>query len=326
MSRVLITGPTGCIGSATVSALFERGADDVYGLSRHADTSRIDPSLRDRITMIQGDIADPSSIQAALETSRPTHIIHLAAFQTPDCQAYPLRGLDINVGGTMHLFKAAAGSEGLERIVFASSAAVYGPRDLYPGETVRPEDPYYPPNLYGFWKTAGEGMAQAFFRETGVATISLRLATTYGPGRDKGFTSAPTTALKAVALNQPYTIPYAGREHYHFVHDVAAGFAGCALDPFEGYGVFNLRGESMENREFLDHVKAVAEDLGLTWPDIRIAENAERLPFVCDLDDSSLLEAFPFMPCTALPEGIAHSLQVFCKMAEQGVLTPAEIA
>ena len=73
-----------------------------------------------------------------------------------------------------------------ERFVFASSTAVNGPRELYSEDGVRPEDPLQPFNLYGYWKIAGEGMAQAYHQESGVSTVSLRLATTYGPGRDHG--------------------------------------------------------------------------------------------------------------------------------------------
>ena len=161
--------------------------------------------------------------------------------------------------------------------------------------------------------------------ETGVATVSVRLLTTYGPGRDKGFTSAPTTALKAAALNCAYAVPYQGREHYHYVHDVAAGFAGCAMDPFSGYDVFNLRGESVENAEFVEMICRQAEALGLGSPAVTIAEDAQRLPFVCDLDEDGILAAFPNMPRTSLEQGVTESLKTFKAMADSGELTAADI-
>ena len=154
-------------------------------------------------------------------------------------------------------------------------------------------------------RTAGEGIAQAFHMETGTPTVSLRLGTTYGPGRDQGFTSAPTTALKAAAANRDYALPYHGREHYHYVRDVAAGFAEACLAPFDGLGVFNLRGETVTVAEFAAKVDARTEAR------VTIAADAVPIPFVSDLDSADTEAAFPGMPLTPLDEGIDQSLDVF---------------
>ena len=91
-------------------------------------------------------------------------------------------------------------------------------------------------------------MAQAFQQASEVSTVSLLLlATTYGPGRDRGFTAA-MTVIKSVVNHEPYEIPYRGKENYHFSFDVGAGFARATLDPFSGYGVYNLLGETRNGR------------------------------------------------------------------------------
>ena len=312
MCTVFVSGPTGCIGAATLAWLLDHGATHVVGFSRSRDWSRIDASYQDRISLVQGDITDAASVQAAVRSAQPDRIIHLAAFQTPDCQSMPFQGLAVNVTGTANILRSAAELGGhLQRLVFASSAAVYGPRSTYPAATVTEDCPYLPPNLYGYWKTAGEGMAQAFHRETGVPTISLRLATTYGPGRDKGLTSAPTNALKATAAGRPFAMPYQGREHYHFVTDVGAGFAESALRPFDGYGVFNLRGITVDGLDFLGLIRDVALEIGLPEPDLSIAPDAQTMPFVCDLDETAVVRSFPGMPLTPLREGIRNSLERF---------------
>ncbi|MDP6447804.1 MAG: NAD(P)-dependent oxidoreductase, partial [Pirellulaceae bacterium] len=282
METVFVSGPTGCIGSATVSYLLDHGVDRVVGFCRRRDMSRIDERYHDRIELIEGDITSRDDVVAAVGRASPSSVIHLAAFQTPDCQSNPLLGLDVNVAGTINIFRAAQAAGGqLQRVVFASSAAVYGPRSLYSGATVDSADPYLPPNLYGYWKVAGEGMGQAFHRETGVSTVSLRLATTYGPGRDRGLTSAPTTALKAAALGAPFQMPYQGREHYHFVEDVGAGFAQAAIEPFAGYGAFNLRGRTVQVADFVALIRE-----HLPEANIGIADDADTMPFVCDLGDT----------------------------------------
>lgn len=326
MTTVFVTGPTGCIGAATIAALLDEGADRVIGLCRNQDWSRIDPKYRDRVTLIEGNITNLDRLQRALEEHRPQRIVHLAAFQTPECQAKPLAGMDVNVGGTMNLFRAAAALKGdLVRVVFASSAAVYGPRTLYASPTVPAAAPYLPPNLYGYWKTAGEGMAQAFQRETGISTVCLRLATTYGPGRDKGLTSAPTTAIKSVALGRPYRMPYQGREHYHYVADVGGGFAQAALEPFAEYGVFNLPGQTVEVRHFLEVLAQDAAEQGVLDVDLDIDSQAKPVPFVCDLDDRATCAAFPRLPRTPLSAGIAASLQRFRQLASAGQLTVSDL-
>ena len=130
-------------------------------------------------------------------------------------------------------------------------------------------------------------MAQAYHQESGVPTVSLRLATTYGPGRDRGFTAAMTSALKAVAKKESFEIPYRGKENYHFSQDVGAGFARAVVDPFTGYGVYNLLGKTHTVDEFIGLIKEEAEKLGLDNFDLTYAEGAEQTPFIYDLECES---------------------------------------
>lgn len=304
MERILITGATGCIGSSVCTWLVENGFDDLIAFTRTGKA--------DNIEAIAGDIADATEVEKAVQHIQPTRIIHLAAFQTPDCQAHPFRGMEINVEGTHHLLRAAAKLGGhLQRFVFASSAAVYGPRSAYPGPTVKEDSGLLPPNLYGHWKIAGEGATQAFHAETQISAVSLRLATTYGPGRDRGLTSAPTTALKSAAAGESFAMPYVGREHFHFVDDVGAAFAISAVADFVGYDAFNLRGHSAETAEFLDILNSEAKNLQLPELNITIAEDAFPAPFVCDLDETRICTQFPQMPLTPMDAGIRQSLKTF---------------
>jgi nucleoside-diphosphate-sugar epimerase len=240
-----------------------------------------------------------------------------------------MRGLEVNLVGTANLFRACSEElkKPLERFVFASSGAVYGPRSLYGPKGVCPEDPYQPFNLYGYWKIAGEGMAQAFQQATGAPTVSLRLATTYGPGRDRGFTAAGTHALKAVALALPFEIPYKGHEHYHFSPDVGAGFGCTVLHPFSGYGAFNLRGQSQRIEDFLELLRQTADNRSLSERfKVSISPDAEETPFVFDLNDDSAVSAFPLMPLTNLRQGISDSLDFFLGAAERGEISAADLA
>jgi nucleoside-diphosphate-sugar epimerase len=306
-TRVLVTGSTGCIGSHAVRILLDEGAS-VFGFNRSVPEDSPSGNYRH----LTGDLSKPESISQAVKEVQPTHVLHLGALQTPDCRDYPMRGMEVNLLGTAYLFRAC-GELGtpLKRFVFASSSAVNGPRSLYGPDGVRPEDPYQPFNLYGYWKVAGEGMAQASHQASGSSTVSLRLATTYGPGRDRGFTAAMTSAMKAVAKGEPFEIPYRGKEHYHFSHDVGAGFARAVLDPFEGYGTFNLLGETRPVDDFLGVLREQAEKLGMDAGGVTYSRDAEETPFVYGLNDEATRSAFPQMPKTSLEDGIRQSLSFF---------------
>lgn len=321
MNKILLTGGTGCIGSATTCALVSRGVDEVLIVTSSGQPGSLGlwfgSQLDRRIKLVQADISDMEKIRQLVLEYQPARIIHLGAFQSPDCDAYPIRGMEINVGGTLNMLNAAAELPGtLERFVFASSAAVYGPRSFYPGALIHETDPLAPPNFYGAWKVAGEHLARLFQKKTGIPTVCLRLNTTYGKGRDKGKTSAPTTAMKAVVAGVPFRMPYFGRENYHFVEDVAAHFAAGALDPFGGFGAFNIRGETMEVGDFLAKIAQGAAALGMgNKVDLGIAADATPAIFACDLDDQAVQTAFPYLRRTPIEEGIRKTLAAFRQKA-----------
>jgi len=323
-TRVLVTGSTGCIGDATVKWLLSNGADEVVGVNRSEPESTCDLSHR----VLQCDVANGEALTEIIHQVRPTHVVHLAALQTPECRDHPMAGLEVNLVGTANLCKACASlGKPLNRFVFASSGGVFGPRSLYGDSGVQANDPYLPHSLYGYWKIAGEGMAQAFQQETGTPTVSLRLATTYGPGRDRGYTAAGTRAIKAVALGEHFVVPYKGCEHYHYVDDVGAGFGCASLHPFEGYGAFNLPGETQTVQHFLEALAETAETCGLKERfRVSIAPDAEETPFVYELNADTALSTFPEMPLTSLPDGLLASLTSFIEAHERGELNESDLA
>src|SRR3977135_275749 len=123
-----ITGAQGCIGSWIVKALVERGETPiVFDMSDDARRLRqimIEAELA-AVRFIVGDITDSSAIAGALATSSARRIIHLAGLQVPTCKIDPVRGAMVNITGTLNVFEAARHA-GVERVVYASSAAVFG--------------------------------------------------------------------------------------------------------------------------------------------------------------------------------------------------------
>jgi nucleoside-diphosphate-sugar epimerase len=338
MHRIFITGGTGCIGSVTIYKLLQSTEVEkivIATRSNNADPLKLwmGDTLDSRLEYVTLDVSNYSEIDRVLQEVNPTHIIHLGAYQSPDCSRDHIGGMEINTGGTMALFDAAEKLTNLKRFVFASSAAVYGMRSMYSQDIIPEDVQLAPPNHYGIWKLAGEHVARLFYDNTKVPTICLRLNTTYGKGRDKGKTSAPTNALKAIAMGSvsgdvmPFEMPYQGRENYHFVEDVGAQFAAVTVQPFEGFGAFNIQGETIPIKSFLELAAYQAKELGMgDFASLSIVNNAPPNLFVCDLDHKKIASTFKELPLTDISDGIRKSLLEFKAMAEKGTLaysTPA---
>ncbi|MEO9893212.1 NAD(P)-dependent oxidoreductase [Aurantibacter sp.] len=338
MNKIFITGGTGCIGSVTIYKLLQSNqVDKIVVASRSNNTEPLKlwlgEDLDSRLEFVTLDVSNYDEIKRVLFEVDPTHIIHLGAYQSPDCSNDHIGGMEINTGGTMALFDAAEKLSNLKRFVFASSAAVYGMRSMYPQDIISEDVSLAPPNHYGIWKLAGEHLARLFYDNTKVSTVCLRINTTYGKGRDKGKTSAPTNALKAIVLGankgelMPFAMPYQGRENYHFVEDVGTQFAAVTLQSYDGFGAFNIQGETIPIQSFLELAKQEATALGMgDYVSLSITENAPPNLFVCDLDHTKIADTFSDLPLRKISEGIKNSLIEFKKMAEKGTLeysTPA---
>jgi nucleoside-diphosphate-sugar epimerase len=332
MHTIFITGGTGCIGSITIYKLLQ--SEDVGKIVVASRSNNTDPlklwlgeNLDSRLEFITLDVADYKAMEDTLLKVNPTHIIHLGAYQSPDCSKYHIRGMEINTGGTMALFDAAEKLTNLKRFVFASSAAVYGMRSMYPESEIKEDVPLAPPNHYGIWKLAGEHLARLFYDNTKVPTVCLRINTTYGKGRDKGKTSAPTNAIKAVAIGAvtkeiiPFEMPYHGRENYHFVEDVGDHFATCALQEYEGFNAFNIKGKTIAIAEFLQIIQKEADALGIgKYAQLSIGQDTEPNLFAHDLNHDKINGTFRDLPLTPIAEGVRNSLKEFLGMAEKGIL------
>ena len=332
MSTIFITGGTGCIGSVTIYKLLESPEVSkivVASRSNNIESLKLwlGEELDPRLEFVTLDVADYDAIEKVLLEVNPTHIIHLGAYQSPDCSKYHIQGMEINTGGTMALFDVAERLPNLKRFVFASSAAVYGMRAMYPNPGIKEDAQLAPPNHYGIWKLAGEHLARLFYDNTKVPTVCLRINTTFGKGRDKGKTSAPTNALKAIALGSvnnelmPFKMPYEGRENYHFVEDIGAYFAACTLQEYEGFGAFNVKGKTIGIEDFLGIIEEEAEKLGLSeFVKLSIAEGADPNLFVSDLSHEKIDTTFNDLPLTSIAEGVRLSLLEFLNMANKGKL------
>lgn len=313
VASILITGGYGCIGAETTKWLLRHTDSHVTVCSRQVSQSRTASVFADvdrsRLRCVAVDVREQAELQQLLTDHKITHVAHLAGLQTPDCNQHRDLGMQINLGGTQNLIEAMKASGlPLQRYVFASSVAVYGPRASYPTGVVPVSAVPQPVNVYGAWKLAGEVISRLFAEETGVPTISVRPGALFGPGRDAGLTATPTTALKHVAKGLPYQIPYRSRQDYLYAPDVGAAVAQTLVAPFSGYDAFTLRGHSVNTRQFVDALSLAVAELGIEH---QITIGTQEVPFICDLDEAPFCQAFPKAPLTDLQAAIKQSLEVF---------------
>lgn len=318
--KILVTGASGFLGAWVVRELIERRIAFVL-FDRDPNLRRLDnllPRRPDDLILETGDISEVETVVEVAERHGVTAVIHLAALQIPGCRPDPTAGARVNVLGTLAVFEAARRLPSIGQVVYASSAAVIGPEELYEGRRVLNDDFLAPATHYGVFKQCNEGNARVYFRDDGVSSIGLRPWTVYGLGRDQGVTSDATRAILAALLGRSFTIRYSGRNALQYAGDVAAAFVLAALDGRRGAWTFNLRGEVVEMTEFI----AAVEDL---LPEAKglIRLSGDPIPVACDLDDSELRRFFPRLPATPLKEGIERTLAEFRRLERDGRLDTA---
>jgi nucleoside-diphosphate-sugar epimerase len=322
--RVLLTGGYGCIGSWIVRNLLEREQDVwIYDLKEDLHRLRLvlDNNQLSHSHFLFGDVTDLDRLRGAIREQKITHLIHLAGLQVPVCKANPLLGAKVNVLGTLAVFEAVRQSdEQVQRLVYASSAAVFGPPDIYPAGPLADDVPLVPSTHYGAFKSCNEANARIYFQDHGLSSIGLRPWTVYGVGRDFGMTSEPTKAIKALALGHPYHISYGGVQDLQYVDDVAKTFIHCLEAPFQGAKSYNLRGQVVDLPTFhqaLCSVDPTASEL--------ITYGERQIGIAFDLDDSALQRDLGPMPCASLVHGIRETLNLFRRLHATGQLDAAEL-
>ncbi|WP_435006385.1 NAD-dependent epimerase/dehydratase family protein [Tundrisphaera lichenicola] len=320
--RVLMTGGYGCIGSWVARQLIEKG-EEIWIFDLKEDKHRLALLLGDeqleRVHFVPGDVSDAVAVRAATEKVGATHLLHLAGLQVPTCRNDPLLGARVNVLGTLAVFEAACALKGqVERVVYASSAAVHGPADPSTPGPIGDEVRLSPLTHYGAFKVCNELNARVYWLDRGISSVGLRPWTVYGVGRDFGVTSEPTKAIKAVAAGRSFAISYGGLQDLQYVGDVAAAFLRSLSAPFEGADAFNVRGTVVPIERFVESLRRAS---GVD----RVTHGDRQLPIAPDLDDSRLEAQLGPFPRTTLDEGVAETYRRFIELKELGRLDLSDL-
>ncbi|HEX8186386.1 MAG TPA: NAD-dependent epimerase/dehydratase family protein [Blastocatellia bacterium] len=306
----LITGAHGFIGAWVVKRLLKSDAHVVI-FDSSADARRLRMIMSEeeisRAKMIQGDITVADALVPVIAGSGVSHIIHLAGLQVPTCRVNPRSGAMVNVVGSINVFEAALKTGHVNKIVYASSAAVFGTNDEDGPVTER--DAPRPSTHYGAFKRCNEENARVYYLDHGLSSVGLRPLTVYGVGRDFGMTSDPTKAMKAAVVGRPYHIRFGGRTDFQYVADTANAFIRAATSDLTGAHVFNLHGETVE-------VAEIVAEIERAWPDARgrITCVDEPLPLPAEMDDAAIRTVIGEVTTTPLAEGVRATMSRFAEL------------
>jgi UDP-glucose 4-epimerase len=216
MSKYVVTGGAGFIGSAIVRRLLCEGAARVVVLDNFL-TGREEnlDEVRRQIDLQRADICHYEEIAPAMRGADV--VFHEAAIPSvPRSIDDPVPSHEVNIDGTFNVLRAAAAG-GVRRVVYAASSSAYGDTDVLPKvETMLPR----PKSPYALQKLVGEYYAAVFAATFGLETVSLRYFNVYGPRQDPSsqYSGVLSLFIKAVLERQPPTIYGDGEQSRDFTY------------------------------------------------------------------------------------------------------------
>ena len=233
--RVLVTGGAGFVGSALVRRLIESGArvtvlDDLF-------TGRRD-AIPTGAEFIEGSVTDEPLVRDLVK--RHTVVFHLAARNIIASTTNPRDDSSTNIGGTLNVLLAARDSN-VERVVYTSSASIYGnPRSI----PINEDDRLVPLTPYAVSKLAGEHYCVAFYESYGLPAAVVRYSNVYGPYQrpENPYCGVVSKFLIAARTGQALSIHGDGGQtrDYTFVDDAVDATLLAATHPRAEGEVFNV--------------------------------------------------------------------------------------
>ncbi len=205
-NRFLITGGAGLMGSHITDRLLAKGASEIILLDNFVRGSvhNIESALKDgRVRLVKGDIRDLDLLRELAVGI--DGVFHMAALRITACADNPREAMEVMLVGTHNVLQTVA-EQKVGRLVYASSASVYGLADVFP--TSEDHHAFNNRTLYGTAKMAGEGMARSFADMYGLRYVALRYFNVYGPRMDihGKYTEVLIRWLDKIAAGEPPVI------------------------------------------------------------------------------------------------------------------------
>jgi UDP-glucose 4-epimerase len=271
--RILVTGGAGFVGSAVTRRLVDAGArvtvlDDLF-------TGKAD-AIPTGAAFIQGSVTDVQLVNELVADH--SLVLHLAARNIIASTANPLDDYATNIGGTLNVLMAARASK-VDRVVYSSSASVYGnPRSI----PINEDDPLWTLSPYAVSKLGGENYCTAFAESYGLRVTTVRYSNVYGPGQrpDNPYCGVVSKFLVEAHAGRPITIHGDGEQtrDYTYIDDAVEATLLAAVHPRAEGEVFNVGTgiETSVNRLAASIGEALGVEVDLRHVDRRDIDNIRR--------------------------------------------------
>jgi UDP-glucose 4-epimerase len=266
VSRLLVTGGAGFIGSHLVRALISQGAGvrvlDDFSSGREENLAELAPGELGsgaEVELLRGDVSDPEACAQACDGV--DGIFHEAALvSVPRSVEEPERTWEVNSTGTLRLLEAAHKAD-VKRFVFASSSAAYGESEELPKVETMPVDPRSP---YAASKVSGETLLASYGASHGIQAVSLRYFNVFGPRQldDSPYTGVIAIFARCLLEGVAPTIHGDGGQtrDFTYVDNVVAANLAAMHGEVPTGSVINVGGG--ERISILELYQAIAEALG----------------------------------------------------------------
>lgn len=305
--KTLITGGAGFIGSAIVPELKKDGYE-IFVLDNLAFGNRDFIDIPDSHFFL-ADIRDNYKVKEIILQLKPEIVVHLAAIHfIPYCNAHPFEASDVNIRGTMNLLDVCKNLTSLDKIFFASTAAVYPICDY----AVNENHELLPLDIYGLSKLTGEHLFKEFWIETDIDTIICRFFNAFGPNETNPhlipeIESQLREGLRTIKLGN-----LTPKRDFIHTYDMASAVNKLLKQKEIGYDIFNLgRGIEYSVVEIVEAFeRQLNEKIEIEVDPARVRKT-ERQHLLADV--SKLKEVTGWRPVHSIDEGIKDMVNNWSK-------------
>jgi UDP-glucose 4-epimerase len=296
-ARILVTGGAGFIGSNIADRLCSDNKVTVLDNLSSGALANLEKS-KARLTFVEGDVLDKSAVEKLV--AEVEFVFHLAA-NVGNIKSIedPRFDMEVNIKGTLNILEACLKYK-IKKLVYSSSAAIYGDAQYLPVDEGHPLNPESP---YAVSKLAAEKYCFAFHKVHGLPVVALRYFNVYGPKQGSSqYANVIPIFFRKIRDGEPLTIFGDGKQTRDFVNvkDVVAANM-LAAESKETFGVFNIAsGKSTTVNEVADHAISIMKSK--TERIYAPSRKGEVLHSLADI--SKAKKTLGFKPTVSIAEGL----------------------
>ena len=324
---IMITGGTGFLGPYLARHLIEeKGETDVVLFELYPNMSRI-ADIRDRVTVVQGDVLQPLEVLSAMQRYDVDRVAHLAYILNDPNEGKVPPYVMVQCMGVVNVFEACR-MQGVRRVCFASSAAVFAGHPYRDDREFQDDDPPLPNTIYGACKNWGDHVAQVYHQRYGLDTVGLRPASVFGLGRGQrgswssGLVDLPEVPhfmvlLELAALGEPIEMPPDDQViDWMYAADAAEAWYKILTVENPTHRMFNMVSERRRIGEVTAHLRNIL-------PDAEISVSSQPSTMTALLNNDRLVDELGFRSRYTMETGMTHYLNMVRERAGLPPVAPA---